>query len=84
MIFEKVLHTDFSDGVALVGRFDLVPFGDFSRGVGGLAAFSAGLGLLAFADRPPDCGLFDFTCCSCSRTSLSFFCFHAFNDVGCT
>jgi hypothetical protein len=24
------------------------------------------------------------TCCSCSCTSLSFFCFHAFNDVGCT
>ncbi len=74
----------FSDGAALVGRFGFPVLGDFSLGVGGFAAFSAAFGLFTFADRAPDCGLFGLTCCSCSCTSLSFFCFHAFNDVGCT
>jgi hypothetical protein len=60
----------FSDGVALVGRFVLLPLGDFSRGgdlavfsrVGDLAAFSPARGLFALADRLPDAGLFAFAC----------------------
>lgn len=72
------LTAAFSEGVALVGRFDLPPLGDFSRGVAGFAAFSAALGdfslgagdfppfsplgLFAFADRLPDCGLFALAC----------------------
>jgi len=57
--------TVFSDGAALVGRFVLLPFGDFSRGVGDLAAFSAARGLFVLTDRFPDCGRLGFTCCCC-------------------
>ena len=82
---------DFSDGVALVGRFHLSPLSDFSRVVGDFDVFSRGdvgfeplspFGLFTFVERVPEAGRFDLICSSCSFNSLSLFCFHAFNDVG--